>query len=40
MDKKEALRKLLQLLIDCPELADRVAITIKPNSKAQETGQK
>ena len=31
--KKEALQELLKILCDCPELADRITITIKPNSK-------
>ncbi len=31
--KKEALIELLKILCDCPELADRITITIKPNSK-------
>lgn len=37
---KKALQELLKILIDCPELADRITITIKPNSKEQGTGQK
>ena len=42
MDKetKKALQELLKILSDCPELADRITITIKPNSKEQGTGQK
>ena len=32
--KKEALQELLRLLADNPDLADRITITIKPNSKA------
>ncbi len=31
--KKEALIELLKILCDCPTLADRITITIKPNSK-------
>ena len=30
--KKEALQELLRLLADNPDLADRITITIKPNS--------
>lgn len=37
---KEALQELLKILSDCPELADRITITIKPNSKPQGTGKK
>lgn len=33
--KKEALQELLRLLADNP-LADRITITIKPNSKPQQ----
>ena len=36
---KEALQELLKILSDCPELADRITITIKPNSKPQGTGK-
>lgn len=32
-DKRKALRELLKILSDEPELADRITITIKPNSK-------
>lgn len=35
-NKKEALQELLRLLADNPELADRITITIKPNSKVQQ----
>ena len=38
--KKEALQELLRLLADNPELADRITITIKPNSKPQQGGTK
>lgn len=34
--KKEALQELLRLLADNPDLADRITITIKPNSKPQQ----
>ena len=36
-NKKEALQKLLKLLADCPEIADRITITIKPSKSLQET---
>ncbi len=32
-DKRKALQELLKILSDKPELADRITITIKPNSK-------
>lgn len=32
-EKKKALQELLKILSDYPELADRIVITIKPNSK-------
>ena len=34
--KKEALQELLKLLADCPEIADRITITIKPSKLPQE----
>lgn len=34
--KKEALQELLKILSDYPEIADRITITIKPNSKPQQ----
>lgn len=34
--KREALQELLRLLADNPELADRITITIKPNSKPKQ----
>ena len=34
--KKEALQELLQILSDCPEMVDRITITIKPNSKSMQ----
>lgn len=39
-ETKKALQALLEILSDCPELADRITITIKPNSKGQGAGQK
>lgn len=35
-EKKEALQELLKILSDCPEIAERITITIKPNSKPQQ----
>lgn len=35
--KEEALRELLRLLADNPELADRITITIKPSKVTQGT---
>ena len=41
MDKaKEALQELLRLLADNPDLADRITITIKPNSKPSRVNAK
>lgn len=37
---KEALQELLRILCDCPEIADRITITIKPNSKPKQGGAK
>ena len=34
--KKKALQELLKILSDCPEIADRITITIKPNSKSDK----
>lgn len=34
--KRKALQELLKILSDCPELADRITITIKPNSKTSK----
>ena len=34
-DKKEALRELLKLIADDPEVAERITITIKPGKVAQ-----
>lgn len=34
--KKEALQELLKILSEYPELAERITITIKPNSKPQQ----
>lgn len=36
-NKKEALQKLLELIAECPEIADRITITIKPSKVLQET---
>ena len=35
--KEEALRELLRLIADNPELADRITITIKPSKVSQGT---
>ena len=35
-DKKKALQELLKILTDCPEVAERITITIKPNSKPKQ----
>ena len=35
---KEALQELLKILSDCPEVAERITITIKPNRKPQQGG--
>lgn len=34
--KKEALQELLKILSDYPEIAERITITIKPNSKPKQ----
>lgn len=39
-DKREALQELLRILSETPELADKVVITIKPNSKPQQGSTK
>lgn len=39
-NKKEALQKLLKLLADNPELADRITITIKPSKILQGTDKR
>ena len=33
--KQEALQELLKLIAECPELADRITITIKPSKVLQ-----
>lgn len=38
--KREALQELLRILSDCPEVAERITITIKPNSKPQQGERK
>lgn len=35
-NKKEALQELLKILSDCPEIADRITITIKPEKLLQD----
>ena len=37
--KKEALQELLKILSDHPEVAERITITIKPNSKPKQGRQ-
>lgn len=37
-DKRKALQELLKILSDEPEVADRITITIKPNSKPSKAG--
>ena len=32
-EKRKALQELLKTLSDCPEVAERITITIKPNRK-------
>ena len=38
--KKETLQELLKVLSDCPEVAERITITIKPNSKPKQGNAK
>ena len=35
--KRKALQELLKILSDCPEVAERITITIKPNSKPKQS---
>lgn len=39
-ETEKALQMLLEILAKNPKVADRITITIKPNSKPQGTGQK
>ena len=39
-EKKKALQELLKILTDCPEVAERITITIKPNSKPAQGADK
>lgn len=39
-DKKKALQDLLKILSDDPEIAERITITIKPNSKSNKAEPK
>lgn len=39
-EKEKALRELLKLLADNPELAERITITIKPSKATQGTDKK
>lgn len=34
-DNKKALKELLEILVEHPELAERITITIKPNKISQ-----
>lgn len=36
-DKKKALQELLKILVDHPEVANRIVITIKPEKLMQDT---
>ena len=38
--KEDALQELLRLIADCPELADKITITIKPNKVLQGSDKK
>jgi len=38
--KTEALQELLKILSEYPELAERITITIKPNSKPKQGADK
>lgn len=38
-EKKRALQELLKILSDHPEVAERITITIKPNSKPKQGKQ-
>lgn len=38
-ETKKALQALLKILSDCPELAERITITIKPSGKGQGAGK-
>lgn len=35
-EKKKALQELLKILCENPEIAERITITIKPNSKSNK----
>ena len=39
-EKKKALQELLKILSDNPEIAERITITIKPNSKSHKAEPK
>lgn len=39
-ETEKALQMLLEILAKNPKVADRITITIKPNSKPQGAGQK
>lgn len=35
-EKRKALQELLKILSDCPEVAERITITIKPSKLKQD----
>lgn len=39
-ETKKALQELLKILSEYPEVADRITITIKPNSKPKQSKTK
>lgn len=39
-EKKKALQELLKILSESPEVAERITITIKPNSKPSKAEPK
>lgn len=38
-EKRKALQELLKILSDCPEVAERITITIRPNKLKQSKPQ-
>lgn len=39
-EKRKALQELLRILSDCPEVAERITITIRPNKIKQGTDKR
>lgn len=39
-EKRKALQELLKILSDCPEVAERITITIRPDKLKQSERQK